>query len=209
MPQVLYTDLLPEVLEHCPQCPDDLAMRHLQRAAQSFCDGTRAWQQSLDAILSVANQAEYTIAPPAGAEVTRVLWADVGAYRYAVLSGANARAMVREQRGNRSIIVSGLQATLLPAPSQDDVEIVFDVALRPAFVGEFTPTLELPQQIETHADAIIKGAASTILLIPGQPWSNPAHSGYLAQQFSEYKTSIAARVGIGSMKSEKRVTRFY
>lgn len=184
-------------------------MRHLQRAAQSFCDGTRAWQQSLDVILSVANQAEYLIVPPAGAELTRVLLATVGSHRYEVRSGANARSMMREQRGNRVIVVSGLHATLLPTPSQDDIEIVFDAALRPVFVGEFNSSLEIPEKIEEYADAIIKGAASTVLAIPGRPWSNPAHSVYLAQLFSEYKTSIAARVGIGSMKSEKRVTRFY
>lgn len=209
MSQVLYTDLFPEVLEHCPQCPDDFVMRHLQRVAQGFCEETRAWQQSLAAIPSVAGQADYTIDPPTNAEVTLVLWVNVGAHRYEVRSGANARSMAREQRGSRVVVVSGLQATLLPAPSQDDVDIVFDVALRPVFVSEFTAALEIPQQIEEHAGVIAKGAASTLLAIPGHPWSNPVQSGYLGAQFLEYKKRIAAKVGIGSMKSNKRAARFY
>lgn len=66
-------ELLNGVTPYCRSCPPGPALVALRRAMRTFCERTELWQEELDPIDLVADQADYTLAYKWLASIVRVL----------------------------------------------------------------------------------------------------------------------------------------
>ena len=193
-----FADWLPMALEHCMSAPDILAQSHLVRAAREWCDVTRQWQETSDPVLTVAGQAEYDVPTPAGAEVLRILSADLDGREYLPQGGAYGRTQSRNGRGWATVTLVGQTFTLTPTPTQAGLALRLELALRPTLTAT-----TVPAAIEGEAELIARGAAASLLGLTNQPWTDQAKAIQLREQFLADAKAQAARVANLDRKTKR------
>lgn len=179
--------------------PDMLAQSHLVRAAREWCELTHQWQETSDSVLTVVGQAEYDIPTPAGAEVLRILSADLDGREYLPQGGAYGRTQARNGRGWNTVTYAfGQTLTLTPIPTQAGLSLRLELVFRPTL----TATM-VPPAIEGEAEQIARGAAASLLGLTNQPWADPQKAMFLRAQFLADAKSQAARVSCLDRKTKK------
>jgi hypothetical protein len=67
-----FEKFLPDVLPMVPGCPEPVAELAIKRAAQRFCELTRAWRVTLDAVTLSAGEDTYDLPLPDRSELVRI-----------------------------------------------------------------------------------------------------------------------------------------
>ncbi|GLQ09250.1 hypothetical protein GCM10007913_11820 [Devosia yakushimensis] len=165
-------ELLPKVMPLAPSCPEPVALRYLRNAAREFCATTKLWREWDTVVLTAPEfQALPTIPDARIIEIEEgridggpkieprtVLWLDdhypgwadeteAGPARFITQIQPNTISVYPRQAGT-------LKARLVLQPSDTALEI-------PDFL------------IEDHGEALGRGAAGRILLLPSTEYTNP------------------------------------
>lgn len=188
---LFFPDLLPLV----PGCPEPVAELALRRAAQRFCELTRAWRVEMDPVILVADIDVYDLELPSATELVRI--------EAAALNGQRLRvAPVDEAGGGRSQLrcLDGRQIVLEPAPAGPG-SLVVTASVKP---GDSALALE-DFMVGQHRDLIARGAAARLKQQPGKTYSDPTMGLTMWSSFESDCASVRERVRRGFGRVPPRV----
>lgn len=178
-------DFHPYVIPHVPNLPLPTVEHHLRMAAEEFFRKTHAWQQALDAQLTLADQLVYELDIPAGSQVCKLLEVNVGERDY-------SKACVLEE--------PKLMEFQCDAP-QAGMSLEVRVALTPT-VGAVTATWSLPDSLAQYAKDIAHGALATLYpMVDGKEGMAPISQA----KFNARISTVGFNVSRGH--GRKRLTR--
>ncbi len=158
----LYPQLVPEL----PQVPTPILKQALEQAARDFCRDTSAWRDDLTPILTVADQAVYTLtSDEAEAVIHQVLTCDVETtedWRYTVDRRAGT-------------------ITLDPAPQTTGENIQLEVVYQPL------PTVTtLPDFLmERYQHLLVYRVLARLKSRRRMPWNDPDGARYYERMYQD------------------------
>ena len=201
-----FADMLPYVLPSVAGCPDSVATEQLCMAARVFCARTNIWNYSSNTILSVSNEANYTLQLDPGRELCRVLGVEVGCREYYVPNAVRGRRAARHCWHGRQAVFQGPQDfTLTPVPLINGEPIIVDISVKPAM-----GTTYWPDDFTEFAPDLANAAIANLCLLPRQEWSNDRLAKERGAAFLERCGVIALKVsrGFGNSYQHAKVTWF-
>ncbi len=175
--EVFYGHVLPEVLG----CPAPTLDARIVAAAAEFCRETLSWSELQDPLTLIDGVFDYDIDPPAGAYTLSILgvWVDGRELR------PSPGGMDTAELGNVPYYYNAAQdygvLRVFPTPSNPTASMFVKACYVP-----IASATTLPDFLGTqYLDVIASGAKAELMLMPGQPWSNPQLSGYYKQRFQD------------------------
>lgn len=193
----LITQFALRVIPHVPNAPNALIRQAVIDAAAEFCTRTNAWNEIQDAVLTSANNADYELELPSGAQPLTIEDVWIGTERLTPLPMRQLQLVLPAWQTavgtpvyyNSEFDMLGFR--VFPAPAASGL------ALR--IRGSFTPTEaseSLPDFMWTkYRETIASGAKARLLIAPeNMAWSNPKLGAYHQVLFD---TGIAdARIAV-------------
>lgn len=161
----------PDVLPDAPGVTEPIAEHALLRAAQRFCQLTRAWRVVLDPTTTIAGIDEYDLELPRGTELVRIESAKLNSRDIAVASKdetSRLREYVFCPDGQALYInpvpggpvVLQITATLMPANDASGVEdFLFDRYAPVIAAGAVAKLMQQPLKSYTNAEGIPRWSA--------------------------------------------------
>ena len=199
MTAVAYSEWLPCIQPHVPDCPTPMITDMVRSVCIDFCESSRYLRTQLDSFNTVVDDDEYEITTPTDTVLAGILSMRVGDR---VLEATTQERLEEEATYWRDrsgpptrYIQSSEQAVILnPVPSDVEAVRVF-AAIRPSQAsGGIDEAI-----FERFRDGIASGAISRLMAMPGVAWSNP--------QLAEYHASIyGASVTQASSKAARGLT---
>lgn len=214
------TDFLPFVLPLVPGCSDPMAEQAVLSACIEFASRSLIVQENTTTAV-VADETEYDVDQPSQQILSKVL----AVYYQDRKLKARAREMVVSGFAARGEAVAGFTPTSgEPAewfcrnPSQSVVSVypspAETVADALTIVAAFAPTRTATRVADIlytdYAEDIAAGAVAQLLIVPAQPFTNPALRKPYRDRFDSAVHSAAnlARVGLGAASSRVRPAFF-
>lgn len=169
-----WANFLPDIMLSVPGCADIVACHELKRAAQEFFRLSRAWRVSIDPIALDVGEASYPLEPDSNQlSVVRIEFAAIGDNELpqeSIVSVARKHgARWREQTGTPDSIIQMQAGIIVVSPTP---ATVLDLNLIVSVAPSDSATGVDDDMASFHMDALITGAKSRLLSIPGQPWTN-------------------------------------
>lgn len=183
MANISYDAFLPSLLPSIRNCPDPTIEEAIRSTVIDICERTEMWQADLDPISLIAGTYEYDLEPPTQSIVHRIINVvyEGDPLDPSTMGLINQRFRDwKTQWGKPKLWVKEGQALVrfVPIPKENQAAAVdIRVVLKPTITSGGADAY-----IMTDArDAIINGALSRIMSIPGRDWSNgKAADRYLA-----------------------------
>ena len=175
-------DFLPLILPRAPGCPEPIAFDAIRQAAIEFCERTKVWRDTdqyyadeFGDIFAPAQSVIYQIEDarfdghrltPIGVQDLNELYPD---YDWTTQSGDQPKYITQLHPNTVKIVPvwqGMITLTLLLKPSNDALDV-------PDFM------------VDQYASTIADGALAEILMIPGQPYTNPQSGAMYSQRFQQ------------------------
>lgn len=211
-PTINVSKFLPLVQPYAPHASDPAVMQALRKAAIEFCEQTRCWRHMIR--LTISRQDYPAIAPAYAAihefetvtfnddtPLTPVQFSDVehadfseqGAPRYITQTGPSRISILPFSDGVLDISVflkprHGDEYALSPDSAPENV---YDT------VPDFLFTL--------HGEVIAAGALSRLLLLPGQPFTDPKMAEYFRADFQRRAERVFNHNVRGQQRARPRI----
>ena len=169
------TDFFPEVFLEIPDVPTPVALNAVRNTLVDFCERSRYWKHTLDAVNSVSGTATYTPTPPTGAVIADIRWVKYDGKRLDPKTEGqleNERSAVWETltgTPDTYVQTSARSVTLVPIPQDDDKAILVRAVLKPSATAA---TVDDVIYDEFH-EAVAWGTVARLYASQGKPWSNP------------------------------------
>ena len=180
-------DFLPLILPRAPGCPEPIAFDAIRQAAIEFCERTRIWRDTDQFMADEFGD----IFAPAQSVIHQIEDARFEGHR---LTPVSVQDLNERYPGYDWTTQSGDQPKYITQIHPNTVKIV------PAWEGMITMTIllkpsndaqELPDFIfDQYARTIADGALAEILMIPGQPYTNPQGGAMYSQRFQQRLDSL-------------------
>ena len=180
-------DFLPLILPRATGCPEPIAFDAIRQAAIEFCERTRIWRDTDQFMADEFGD----IFAPAQSVIHQIEDARFEGHR---LTPVSVQDLNERYPGYDWTTQSGDQPKYITQIHPNTVKIV------PAWEGMITMTIllkpsndaqELPDFIfDQYARTIADGALAEILMIPGQPYTNPQGGAMYSQRFQQRLDSI-------------------
>lgn len=176
-------DFYPWVLPFAHGIPDPTADQYIRDACIEFAESTGILITT-DTQDAVEDQAAYSLSPPAQSELVTVLGVYYGPSQLASVASDNVNhgaamraALDMSVEPTKGIPLGYYQTSpsdtdiyLWPVPSET---VAANVAIRACWKPLRNATIVDDKLFQDYAPDIANGALSKLLLIPGQPFSNP------------------------------------
>lgn len=199
-----YTALSTRVRPKVPQCPEPLIEQAVKDAVIDFYRRSRIRRDDLTPVAAVADQAAYTLTPPANCAIVHLLaltydgeplhptradeldanWHDLANRRFIVDSGSS-EASTDQWR----TLTGTPKAYYQPIPTQVRLVPIPTAALANAIAAR---AVVCPTEASTSFDdwvferfypALVSGALANLLSVPNKPWTSPDLAMYHAEIF--------------------------
>lgn len=193
---------VPNVLPYAPGCAEPTAFTALIHAAQTFCERTRLWRGA-DTI---------ALTPISGNVVTAPVGADLFEIEQAALDGCPLEPIAqadlnrkyphwRDMDAGQGRWITQIDLGSVLVVPKCTGSLTLSTFLRPAEDAEQLPDF-LPQ---LYRQCIADGALAEILMLPGQPFTDPATAQFYAQRFEAKLCELATRTIKGQQRAPARV----
>lgn len=196
----------PDVLSELPGAPFPVVDNWLRNAAIEFCERSKAYVVDLTAVDAVANQMAYTIPLATDTELVEV--------RSALFSGdkitPQSAAYLETKYGDWMAQVGTpghytqqdtLSVLLVPAPASAETgAIKIKAAIKPGIAATGVEDWLFSQ----WRMALAAGAKAKMMVMDGQPWSNPNLAAFNLGQFEDAITKAQVRASGGLVRSRPR-----
>lgn len=176
------TEFLPWVLPKTPGCSTPLALQAIVDAALTFCQESTAVRTWLSPISTVAGTAEYPLAGTASERVLRVLDVHVDGTLVYPMPAVFDAALTPDVSGNPTRYYArqageDVQLVLYPTPDK-----VYSVDVQVSNGPRRTATEVADDLLHLWLEPVVAGAVSRVLMIPGQPFTDPASAAFYGAQ---------------------------
>jgi len=172
---MLYSTLVPEILPEVIGCPDTTIERAVRDAAIEFCDTALVYTVDQDPVAVTKGLTEVDLDIPTGARLVQVLRVMLGSYELTRMSREDLFSSGRAWQtdtGRPQAVTFATEASIRLVPIADQ-SLTEKLYIRFAVTPTRAAT-SVPDSIaERYYLEIVFGAKATLLLIPGQTWSNP------------------------------------
>jgi len=175
MATVPYSTFYPYLIPLVPHVADPVAEQAIRDACIEFCKGSMIWREPIDPISSIAGEAVYEFDIPTGAALAHIvdLYYDARyLWKKSVSEIAAKYSRDWMQRSGTPIAYTMLNSdeiTLVPNPDKSLPNALTGVlALAPSRKS----TTVNDYVYEDYAEEIARGAASKLMAIPNQQWSD-------------------------------------
>lgn len=163
---------LPEVMLNAPGCADVVAMNYIRNAAIEFCNLTYVVSEEIDPVTLTAGLFESEVSAPSGTAIVAVH----SVYADGEPIDPVSELELRQKYGNwkertgtpAGYLTSAEGIRIFPIP-QSDVVIEASVATRPTVAATTLNDVLLNE----WKQAIVSGALSELLMVPGQSFTEP------------------------------------
>lgn len=208
---VLIEELLPLVFRDCPSVPREVALHELREAAIAFCTRTRYWREDLSPIQTSTDTDvfEYEVnclAPDTRPVATMTLLADGKSLEARFEDDLDTS--VRDWRtatGLPRFFTAPGSAWVRPVPAPRDsvMTLTGKIAVAPTRDGRFL----LSDIVDAHSSTLAAMAKSTLMMMPGKPWTNPELSVFNAEIAERAMKSAATDAAARFSSRPSRRTR--
>jgi hypothetical protein len=157
-------EMLPMVVQHCPNASSAGAAFWVRQAAIEFCRRSLAYQVTLPVVQTLPEQALYTISADAWLQVAKLLSCKVGGRRMSLVTPAEMDGQGAEGPGRapEAAAMAGTNTLLLyPTPTAEE-PILARCAMEPSQEAAALPTDLFAQ----YAQAIAWGAIKWLAMTP-------------------------------------------
>ncbi len=184
MTAVAYTQWLPAVQIHVPECPTPMITEAVRSTCIRFCGESRYLREELDPFNTVATDEEYEIAAPADCAIAEILSLRV--------DGTQLKPTTVDALENEVVDWQDLTGRPTRYFQRSRAVIVMNPVPDAAYVSRAVVAIKPSQSsggvdervFEEWKDAIASGALAYLMAMPGQAWSNPELAGYHGGLFS-------------------------
>jgi hypothetical protein len=213
MSTVNFEEFLPYLTPYAMGVPEPVAITMLRHSAIEFCKSTHVLQQDLDAISLSAGTAEYDLDADSGTTAIHVLSLY---YNDKPLPRTNQMTLGSRMTLDWQILDGEPSAftqfredhiVLMPKPDTDEAgALTGRIAVVPTRTTDTVDSI----LFDRHLDAIVKGALSMILSMPGQTYSDPQGALTYGSLFRVDIAKTRALVNGGGARSplQVRMRRF-
>jgi hypothetical protein len=213
LPTIPCSDFLHLVVPQCPSCPDPIINHMIRRAAITFCEITKAWRYTGSQVMDTFTE---TLIAPEHTEIHTIEQAQLGDYELTPVSFfasdppqitgvfPTGRPTEITQVSPGSVQINPFQTgtlrfSLTLKPMSDRVLGTFpDDPLRDA--RDTLPAFMLSQ----HADTLACGALAMILMMSGEPFSDPNKGMLYRQDFLSRCNAAHALSRPGQQRAPRR-----
>lgn len=181
-------DVLPDLFERAPNCPDPTAESAYRRAARSFCIQSRWLRRALDPFDCEADVPFIELVTGTGDPLLEIIGVRVVTARLVTnalqawpvnpTDGTEWASYTSQGPPKGYQYVPEAAINLYPTPDQAYTLVVT------AQVQPRSDAVELPDDLETRwHETLIAGALSYVLALRGQPWADPGEARAQAVKF--------------------------
>ena len=180
-------DFLPLILPRAPGCPEPIAFDAIRQAAIEFCERTRIWRDTDQFMADEFGD----IFAPAQSVVYQIEDARFDGRRLIPIGVQDLNGMYPDcdwttKTGEQPQYVTQLHPdTIKVVPSMSGM-VTLTLLLKPTNNAQELPDFIFDQYARTIAD----GALAEILMIPGQPYTNPQGGAMYSQRFQQRLDSL-------------------
>lgn len=180
-------DFLPLILPRAPGCPEPIAFDAIRQAAIEFCERTRIWRDTDQFMADEFGD----IFAPAQSVVYQIEDARFDGRRLTPIGVQDLNGMYPDcdwttKTGEQPQYVTQLHPdTIKVVPSMSGM-VTLTLLLKPTNNAQELPDFIFDQYARTIAD----GALAEILMIPGQPYTNPQGGAMYSQRFQQRLDSL-------------------
>jgi hypothetical protein len=181
-----FDDLLPEARIGLSEAPDFSIVAALRRSAARFCRHSHLWRDDLDPFPLVAGQDAYSLDPPSGAVVERLLTVKIDGTPLREIARLQDIKALRKQSGTpvaAALTVAGDELLLWGTPTAALAGKLVDVfaVLAPTINARTLPDF----LIDEWHDAIVAGAHAEMYGNKSMPWYDEAKAQERGFRFGE------------------------
>lgn len=170
-----YDSLVRDVILYAPHCPEPIALYAVRLTVIDFCNRTHWWKYTGDYQDLVAEQKEYTIETPNGAEPISAIavWYNGSPLWPMGFSSKNRfqfqNADTRLSKPVAFSQVDPFEIVLSPVPDKDEIDaLLITAAIKP----KRSATGADQDMMERWFDALVSGSLARVYAIPNQPFTN-------------------------------------
>lgn len=204
MANVAYSAFFPYLIPLVPHVADPVAEQAIRDACIEFCKESLIWQEPIDPIDSIKDESAYELDVPTGTNLTHIidLYYNLARLQKKSVSEIAARFsrdwMQSTGTPGAYTMLNPNEVTLVPKP---------DKSVANALTGilAFAPTRKSTQIIdyvyEDYAEEIARGAASKLMMIPNQQWSDMKMALGYRKQFLSDCANARAHVNAGQVRA--------
>ena len=181
------TDLdvfLPKVLPYAPGCPEPTAFEHIRNAAIEFCEETKLWR--FEDSFELGSEPNIVCAPQ-GAVIHQIERCDFNGERLEPRSLDSLDHQAPDWRSDERPLTG--QPAWFTQVHPDTIQVVPHALGRVKVWLRLKPSEDaeqLPDFIASQHRALIGwGALASLLLLPGQPFSEPNRATYFQGKFDQ------------------------
>lgn len=164
------------VLPFAPGCPEPTAVEHLRKAAQKFCERTRIWRVCSD--FDVEGGCDEVLCLPSYAQLHEIEQAWFNCIELEARAFGSFDRHCQEDGNPHYITQSTAKSVRLVPGAQEKGTLKLHLFVKPSNDAE-----DIPDCLGEFEQALADGALSRILLLPNQPFSDPAMAGNYAAAF--------------------------
>lgn len=201
------SDFYPRIMPFLPGCSEPLIDQVLLDAAIEFCENAPVLRQTLDSFNTRVGAIEYDLDPPSNQYIiARVMSVNVNGDELAPVMTETVRsdlptAVAKPTAFYTDRVDSTLVLRLAPPPDAVyPVKVI--AALRPA---RDATTLD-NDLYNLWADPICESAIARAMMIPDQPFTNPAQAAALALSAAKKITASRVESNYGMVRGSMRVS---
>ena len=196
----------PRILPYLPGCSEPMVDQVLINSAIEFAQSSLTIRQNLDTFNTVVGQIEYDLDPPTTQhDINRVMSVNVGGKELV----AGLAEVIRNDLPTANSIPRGFYTnrtdntfTLRLSPPPDKVyPVIVGVTLRPTR----NATQLDDDMYNIWIDPIVSGAIARAMMIPDQPFTNPAQAQELLASASRQTVTSRIESNFGLTRGSMRV----
>lgn len=190
-----FSDLYNWVLPDVPGYVQTMVDEKIRDALREFCDGTKLWRVSFDSIYTEAGQPQYELDIPTdyACEIVEIVSATLNDKP---LAGTRESEQTDEWRAKGGTPTNRLGfyddiIIITPVPDVSGKEIKLEAVLRPSISATTFPSTLLK-----YTEQIANGTKAKLMMMVGQPWSNP-------QMAMKHESDFNTAIGRASIRVAK------
>lgn len=193
---------IPNILPYAPGCAEPTAFASLIKAAQAFCERTRLWRD--EDTFTVTPTSCNVVCAPEGADLFEIENALLDGNPLEPIALADLDKKYPRWRdmdtGQGQWITQIEPGSVLVVPKCTGT-LKLATFLRPAEEADELPDF-LPK---LYRQCIADGALADILMLPGQPFTDPSRAQYYALRFEAKLSELTNRTLKGQQRAPTRV----
>lgn len=209
MATVSTDSFLREVMPHCPDVMEVVALHAIVNSCIEFCERSTIHRINMTAISSVVDQEEYAITVPSETRLASVVQMS---YSGIPLVPKNLEELAVEFPSQNWALVEGQPAfytqltpgsvTIVPYPTEVEADVLTGVI---ALMPTRTATTVYDDLYNRYAEDIAFGARSRLHYTAGQPYYDPVMADQCRTRFVAAITNAKTRANKGQTRAMTRV----